>query len=367
MAGVAALRALRPQAPNSAGAGKVSKKLGRIVIMAFPRRGDSYTECFYPALESLGVEVREGIFAGRWLLEHLRGVDYVHLNWPSFFYNDPRPFACLRKYALFLFFLALVRWRKIGILWTVHNLYPHDRCVVPGLDRITRLLLVRIACLLLVHGESAAQEVRHEFPRSAGRMLLVDHGNWIDYYPNSMGREFARHKLNLPHDKFVFLFIGACKPYKDIELLIAAVSKLSSRPVLMIVGRMPDPKYELRIRAAIENSPANIRLYPGFVPHDEMQLYVRACDVVAATYNEVLTSGTAMVALSFGRPVVAPSLGFLKDIVSPECGVLYEPSAGMQEALEAAMSTEFDEAKILAQAMKYNWLSSAQALLTRLA
>ncbi len=343
--------------------------LGMITVMAFPRRGDSYTECFYPALEAAGVTVREGMLAGRWLLEHLRGVDYVHIHWPSFFYNHPNPLRCLRGFAMLVFLVALARVRGARLIWTVHNLYPHDRCVVPGLHRLVRLLIVRMATRLLVHGPSAARKVERAFPAAAGRVVLIDHGHWRGHYPDSIDRSEARRRLGLAEDEFAFLFIGLCKPYKNLETLIRAVEELPPRAVLVIAGKFQEPAYEATIRTQIDASRARIVFRPGFVPDDEMQLYLKACDTVALPYLEILTSGGAMLALSFGRPVVAPALGFLRDTITAECGVLYDRAdlLGLANALRAAMRTPFDEARIVAAAMTHDWTKSAETVRDALA
>ena len=107
-----------------------------ISIMAFPHAGDSYTDCFYAALQDEGITVHQGIFAGRWLYENLRNIDYIHFHWPSFYYNDKSRVQCLYKFSLLLFLFVLTRVRSVGILWTVHNLMPHDRCILPSLDRL---------------------------------------------------------------------------------------------------------------------------------------------------------------------------------------------------------------------------------------
>lgn len=340
-----------------------------ITIMAFPRRGDSYTECFYPALEAAGVTVREGILAGRWLLEHLRGVDYVHIHWPSFVYNHPNPLRCLRGFAMLVFLVALTRVRGARLMWTVHNLYPHDRCVVPGLHRLARLLIVRAAARFLIHGPSAAKVVEGAFPAVAGRTVLIDHGHWRGHYPDSIDRREARRRLGLGDGDFAILFIGLCKPYKNLESLIRAVEQLPPRAVLVIAGKFQNPDYEAEIRAQAAASRARIVLRPGFVPDDEIQLYLKSCDVVALPYLEILTSGGAMLALSFGRPVVAPALGFLKDTITAECGVLYDRAdrQGLPNALLAAMRTDFDEARIVAAAMTHDWAKSAETIRDALA
>ena len=56
-----------------------------------------------------------------------------------------------------------------------------------------------------------------------------------------------------------------------------------------------------------------------FVPDGEVQHYLLAADAVVLPFKEILTSGSAMLALSFGRPVVAPH-GWVTLLISSESG-----------------------------------------------
>ena len=337
----------------------------RLSLMALPFGGDSYTESFYSALAALGVEVRSGVLAGRWLLANLREVDYVHLHWPSFLYGAPTRGTCLYRFSVFVFFLLLRRWRRIRLVWTVHNLYPHDRCVIPQLDRLARWLLVRMADRFAIHGRSAAAEVQRIFPAVADRTVLIEHGHWVDRYPRALSREAARSELDLLESDFVYLFVGLCKPYKNVHGLIRAFTALPGNGVLVIAGKFQDPAYEAEIRAAIAQSPKRIILHAGFIPDEKMQIYLGAANIVVAPYLDVLTSGTAMLALSFGRPVIAPRIGFLKDVVVDGCGVLYDPAApdGLTDAMIDGQAKSFDEEAILAAAKSHSWEASARAFL----
>ena len=49
-----------------------------------------------------------------------------------------------------------------------------------------------------------------------------------------------------------------------------------------------------------------------------------ACDAMCIPYREILTSGTAMLAMSHGRPVLS-LIAAIHDAISPECGILIEP------------------------------------------
>jgi glycosyltransferase involved in cell wall biosynthesis len=211
--------------------------------------------------------------------------------------------------------------------------------------------------------------VLREFPASAGRIVQIQHGHWIDYYPNEMTRGTARSRLGLAENEFVFLFIGLCKPYKNLEGLIRAFELLPRDPLLVISGKFQDAVYEATIRAAISRSQSRIILHSGFVPNKDMQVYLRACNAVVTPYNEILTSGSAILALSFGRPVIAPAIGCLKDLIVEGCGFLYDPSqqpGSLRDAMWGAMEARFDEAHIMAEALKLDWRESARIVVNSL-
>jgi glycosyltransferase involved in cell wall biosynthesis len=99
------------------------------------------------------------------------------------------------------------------------------------------------------------------------------------------------------------------------------------------------------------------------VPSENLQLYLNACDVVVLPYREDLTSGAAMLALSFGRPVVAPRMGTLEELLTDDCGVLYDPrsDAALVDAMRAARMRHFSAQAIVSRAQQFSWDRSAQA------
>jgi beta-1,4-mannosyltransferase len=346
-----------------------AKRPRAISLIAFPRRGNGYVDCFYAAVEGLGVEVREGHFSAGWLLKHVRDADYVHIHWPSYFYAAPQRRRCLRGFAKFLFLLTLARWRGARLLWTIHNIYPHDRCVIPQLDILARRLLVKLSTLFFIHCSCAEAGVLREFPALARRIVQIQHGHWIGYYPNTIACSAARSLLTLTENEFVFLFLGSCRPYKNLETLINAFEQLPGKPVLLVAGQFQDAAYEAAIRAAINRSPSRIILHSGFVRDEDMQIYLRACNVVVTPYKEVLTSGSAILALSFGRPVIAPAVGCLKELIVEGCGFLYDSSktpGDLQDAMQASMEAIFDETHIASEASKLDWQESAKIFVNNL-
>lgn len=341
-------------------------------VLAFGR-GDMgagpYNVRFYDALEALGHEAHEARPSGGWLLRRARSYDAVHLHWPSLLYARPTRAASLRAFATFVAALEAMRRAGTHLLWTVHNIMPHERCVVPALDVLMRRYLVRVASRFFVHGPNCEAEALAAFPAMAGRVSRIAFGHWTGAFPDAITREAARARLGLAPGDFAFLFAGQCRPYKNIEGLVRAVASLPAPARLVVAGRFVDPALERAVRAAAaEAGEGRVVLHARYIPDDEMQVYLRGCDAVAAAYTEVLTSGTTVLAGTFGRPIVAPARGFLKDFTTPETAVLYDPADpdGLRGALLRAMGTRFDEARIAAHARSHTWEDSARAFVSAL-
>jgi beta-1,4-mannosyltransferase len=333
-----------------------------LTIIGIPIGPDSYTTCYYSALQNSGARVIEGDLSGRWLLANRRGADYLHLNWPSFFYRDRSAIVSLKNFVRFVFLLLLTRLCGIRLLWTAHNLYPHDRNKIAVLDRIGRNILVSLSYRVFAHGASAARAVTQEFPGVHGKLVIIPHGNWIGFYEDKCSRVTARARLKIPADQFVFLFVGLCKEYKNLEYLIKCFQNGPfGEAALWIVGRFQEAEYSARVKAQIEHQPQQIYLEERFVPNDELQYYLTACNVVVMPYTDILTSGSAMLAIGFGRPVIAPCLGHLQDVINPDCGVLYDPSdeKGLSRAMQHVQGHHFDDAVIQQHARRFEWQDAA--------
>ena len=333
-------------------------------IMAFPAQGDSYTDCHYQALRKQGVQVIVGIFSLRWLLRNLWGIDYLHLHWPSFFYRNASQAKSVVRFGKLCLLLALARSYGVSIVWTAHNLYPHDKNSWPLLDRLSRQLITRMAAQIFVHGPAAARLVGSKFPATRGKLAVIWHGHWIDYYPRGCTKREARLKLEVPVDAYVYVFVGACKEYKNLHELIPTFQSMEGTAWLVIAGRFQSEEYQHQIERLVAQKSAKIRFFREYIPDVELQYYLAAADIVVLPYAEILTSGSAMLALSFGRPVIAPRRGFLEDVIVSKVGLLYDPSdpQRLATAMKEAQTLHFDEEEILRHARHYDWESSARTV-----
>ena len=54
----------------------------------------------------------------------------------------------------------------------------------------------------------------------------------------------------------------------------------------------------------------------GSLPSEQVAAHLAAADVIALPYRAILNSGSALYALSVGRPVIAPQLGSLPELAA---------------------------------------------------
>jgi glycosyltransferase involved in cell wall biosynthesis len=264
--------------------------------------------------------------------------------------------------ARFSALMSLIRCRGAKIFWIAHNLYPHNGGKAVRAHRVGRRVMVALSSWIGAHSDAAATRIREEFGVSKRSIVRLEHGNWVGLYPNEMSREEARRRLAIAQGAFVFLFIGLCKEYKNLVHLVRSHKEVQGDSNLWIAGLFQSQTYFDEVQAAVSGS-ERITVRNGRVPSHDMQIYLNACDVVVLPYKEILTSGAAMLALSFGRPVLAPRLPSLVELISGDCGLLYDPVAdhALTEAMGAVRSQRFDPARIVSHALEFSWQRSAQS------
>jgi beta-1,4-mannosyltransferase len=285
----------------------------------------------------------------------------VHLHWTHEFLKGRGHGPSRVNRLRFLGQLRLLRMLGVRIVWTMHNLGGHEGGRHADEMSVHRDL-VRLAGAVICHCTAARDAAIATYrldPREAERLHVIPHGSYLGAYPDEVTREEARTRLELPQDARVLLFLGAVRGYKGTAELVSAFHAIDDPGArLLIAGKPRGSAIGERLRTAAAGDP-RIRLHLEFVPDDELQVWLRAADAVVLPFRDVLTSGSAILALSFGLPVIAPSLGCLPDTVPASAGILYDPDApgALAEALRRALSMDVAAmgAGALARARELDW------------
>ncbi len=228
----------------------------------------------------------------------------------------------------------------------MHNLQHHET-KNKKTDDWTARWVITLASSVIVHSESARQEVIREFRmRRKTKLKVIPHGHYIDSYENSISTEQARVKLGIAEDKFVFLFLGNIRPYKGILELIEAFNACSEldKDLLLIVGKPLNAEWKNKVEHAAKSNEA-IKLALHFVLDEQLQLYMNASDVVVFPYRQILTSGALILAMSFSKPCIAPRIGCISELLGEQGGYLYGPSSGC-DLLRAMVSARSNSSKL---------------------
>ncbi len=251
--------------------------------------------------------------------------------------------------------LDSLKSRGARLLWTVHNALPHDTRFEAQEVQLRRDVIDRVDLVHIMSPRTPAL-VADWFTLPADRIYQCDHPGYHGVYPDWVSRADARRRLRIPHGAVALLLTGAIKPYKGLLELFEAVDRVCvERPgsvVLVVAGKPDDAPETTAFIAAAAAHPA-VRLLAGQVPDVDIQVLMRACDIVAVPYRRSLNSGVLALALTWGRPVLLPdnsgSVPLVDDPSAP-AGLIYpgdDPDA-LVEAVRACLSWDLSAANAAA-------------------
>ena len=275
-----------------------------------------------------------------WLWRNRRSVRLLHFHWPQGYYAH-RSGTALSLLRVMLFAARLSAARALGyrVVWTVHQLYPHERNS-PLVDRLGTRALAASASLLIAHDQATADDVRREL---GATVEIVPHASYVGVYPQGSPREEVRAELGLAPDAFAFLCFGHVRGYKELGLLLEAFAQVPGERLALVVAGLPlDEAAAALVRDAAARD-ARIKALLEFIPDERVAELHGACDAAVVSRTDGGTSGALVLALSLGLPVVAFPAPAYAALIGDETGWLVERSLG--ETLVTAAADPDVEAK----------------------
>jgi beta-1,4-mannosyltransferase len=283
-------------------------------VLAWPgaRAANPYTRLLYSHLASLGVGVREFSVA-----RALRGeYDVFHVHWPEKALTSAAWVGAAAGAVAALTALEAAHLHGARIVWTAHNAQPHDSRH-PWLEwRFWSAFVQRVDAV--IHLSAAGQQaVEARYPALATcPHAVVPHGLFRGAYPDTISRAEARASLAIPDRARVVTFLGLVRPYKNVPHLVRTVRALSQsagQTILLVAGAPSPRSLADEVRAAAAGDP-RVRLTLEHIADDQVQRYLRAADLVVLPFKDITNSGSALLALSFNRPVLVPALGAMAEL-----------------------------------------------------
>ena len=257
--------------------------------------------------------------------------DIIHIQW--------LPLA-ERGVPIELWFLRVAKRLGVKIVYTVHNVLPHDsgKSYRQRFNRIYEMMDA-----LVCHTRDARKRLISDFQVDENKIWVIPHGPLFHDSAIAEAQE-AKCRLGLATDSRIVLCQGNVKRYKGIEFLLQAWKMVHSRQphaLLLIAGSGEKQYLDCITKMALDPGlGSSVRLVLHYIPSEQIPLYYQACDVAVYTHREITQSGALLTGVAFSKPIVATSLpGFLEALDTyPEAFTVdYGNAEGLAEALTAAL------------------------------
>ena len=279
-----------------------SGSIPTISISIAPRKAvfNRFAQLFGDALERIGAVAYQYEYG----LRELAKANVIIFHWPARLLIKPGLFQ--RSMTLARLFIARKR-HGLKLVWVAHNVMEHEgvdhpsvfeRLLVQNLDGIIYLSQVSRP---LVHAAYAV-------PEGVIEQVTV-HGA----YEISPPCPFAPPE---PDGTAQLLSFGLVRPYKNLDELVAAAATLNPTGLEIVIrGRRHDRDYARALeRIAAGSKAVRMDLRDDILSDEELDVAIDNAHGVVLPYRQILNSGSAIHALSRGRPVLVPAKGSMPEL-----------------------------------------------------
>lgn len=251
--------------------------------------------------------------------------DVAHLHWPEVLMGSQKWTG--RTARRLLTAAVVARWRlsRTPVVRTLHNLHRpadigwFDHRVLDQIDAATAL------------------DIRlneHTPPRPGIAGTVIPHGHYRDWFgPLRAGAETEPVSGRI-------VYAGLVRRYKGVEDLVAAFTGWDDPSVsLHIAGKPSTVDLAEGLRASAQGD-ARVSFDLRFLEEPELVQTITSAELVVLPYRHMHNSGTALAALSLGRPVLVPDNDVNRDLAR-------EVGPGWVHLFSGALTTD-----VLAQTLR---------------
>ncbi|GAB3088351.1 glycosyltransferase family protein [Nocardioides zeae] len=228
------------------------------------------------------------------------------------------------------------------LIWTVHNVLPHEGKFQWGEIELAQLLADEADAVHLLSEETIEQAAPF-YRIEPSKAVVIEHSSYDGIYPTWVSREGARARLGIQPGERAIIALGGVRPYKGLDRLVSVFDELHQDDPslrLLIAGRPGRLARSARFEAQCLADPRIIAKFE-FVPDDQLQVWMKAADLAVLAYRNILNSGSFLLSQTFGLPVVAPRAGAIAAFDGRPQVRLFEPKD--DDSLAGAIKLALDE------------------------
>lgn len=239
------------------------------------------------------------------LIFTIKKPDIVHVQW----------LPLITRTSLEMRFLRSLKKNGAKIIYTVHNILPHD---TGSKYKAFYEDIYRQMDALICHTQQTKHELVEQFGISSEKIWIIPMGAFfLDL--KEISREESRKTLSLADGQVMVLFCGIIRPYKGLEFLLAAWKKVMSQcpnATLVIAGN-GDAVYMESILSKIQSLALtqSVRTEFKYLTEHEFSIDHSAADILVYPYQQITQSAALLSGMAFNKPIIATTVGGIAEIL----------------------------------------------------
>jgi len=278
----------------------------RHMIRRFPGLID-----FIAKLHIRNKPIRQGLKALEYILNLINLLLRFILHRPDIIHIEWLPLVC--RTSVELWFLKIMKKRGVKLVYTVHNVLPHDT----GLKYKSKFYKVYdMMDALICHTQESKDQLTSNFKIPDSKIWVIPLGPFF-HDSIKITKSEARAILGYQDDTPIVLFFGSIRPYKGVEYFLEVWKIVTENcpGALLIIAGNGDKEYLEQLEAKIKDHGLNKSVVTDFrfIPNDELPIFHQAADIIVYPYRAITQSGALFTGMSFGKAIVATSSGGFKE------------------------------------------------------
>lgn len=287
------------------------------------KSANDYGQSIYKGLESKIKNISYGVEI---FWTPISNYNIIHIQWPEelFDWNEPslNDLKSLEK-----------RLNKLGnckIISTRHNYYPHGR----NTENFKKLynLIYQYSDAIVHLGEKSLKEFSSIYKE---KLNVVIYHPIYNNIPNNITHEIARNKFKIKKHKKVVLIFGALRNNEERDSIISLIKELRKSNIYILINRWDSKLIPVSLSNIIKNFRKYLKLLRlnlksdviiknEFTRKSDIQYYFNAADLVLILRGKTLNSGNLILSYTFKKPVLAPKVGNITEIIEHTSNYTYE-------------------------------------------